>query len=97
MNRNVWLRLDNSRGRKPFCQITLKNTPEVAGANGLADALIRLDFISALADQRRFRLVNDFNDATIKMERLVKIKSSHSTFVFAFQLCDQSDAHIVRP
>ena len=71
MNRNVWLRLDNSRGRKPFCQITLKNTPEVAGANGLADALIRLDFISALADQRRFRLVNNLNDATV--ERLVKI------------------------
>ena len=66
MNRNVWLRLDNSRGRKPFCQITLKNTPEVAGANGLADALIRLDFISALADQRRFRLVNDLNVATVE-------------------------------
>ena len=56
VNRNVWLRLSsNSSRRQPFCQITLKNTPEVAGANGLADALIRLDFISALADMRRFR------------------------------------------
>jgi len=38
----------------PYCQITLKCTKEVAGFNGLSDALRRLDFRSAVHDHRRF-------------------------------------------
>ncbi|EFX86916.1 hypothetical protein DAPPUDRAFT_192571 [Daphnia pulex] len=38
----------------PHCQITLKCTKEVAGFNGLSDALRRLDFRSAVHDHRRF-------------------------------------------
>jgi len=38
----------------PYCQITLRCTKEVAGFNGLSDALRRLDFRSAVHDERRF-------------------------------------------
>ena len=55
--KNVWLRLVDESSDKPFCQITLKNTREVAGFNGLADALIRLDFCKAISDIRRFNYV----------------------------------------
>ena len=55
--KDVLLRLDNMD--RPFCQITVKNTPEVAGSNGLADAMIRLDFLKAITDLRRFNYVTN--------------------------------------
>ncbi|XP_063241117.1 F-box only protein 32 [Bacillus rossius redtenbacheri] len=39
---------------QPHCQITIKSTREIAGFNGLSDALKRLDFRSAVHDIRRF-------------------------------------------
>lgn len=35
---------ENSESIPPHCRITIKNTKEIAGFNGLSDALKRLDF-----------------------------------------------------
>ena len=37
---------------QPFCPITVKSTKEVAGFNGIAEVLLRLDFINAVRDIR---------------------------------------------
>ena len=42
----------------PYCPITVKSTREIAGFNGLAEALLRLDFIRAVSDIRRFHYVS---------------------------------------
>ncbi|XP_078037225.1 F-box only protein 32 isoform X1 [Augochlora pura] len=42
---------------QPHCHITLKCTREIAGFNGLSDALKRLDFLSAVHDCRRFNYI----------------------------------------
>lgn len=41
----------------PHCHITLKCTKEIAGFNGLSDAVRRLDFRSSVRDQRRFQYI----------------------------------------
>lgn len=38
---------------QPFFPVTVKSTKEVAGFNALADALLRLDFVTAVRDIRR--------------------------------------------
>lgn len=104
VNRNVWLRLSsNSSRRQPFCQITLKNTPEVAGANGLADALIRLDFISALADMRRFSYVTSLMHILFSHERFRMLSGASQRILFKMLevTADQvyfkrADEHVLR-
>lgn len=41
----------------PHCHITLKCTREIAGFNGLGEAVRRLDFHSSVRDRRRFHYV----------------------------------------
>ena len=42
----------------PYFPVTVKSTREVAGFNALAEALLRLDFIHAVSDIRRFHYVS---------------------------------------
>jgi F-box protein 25/32 len=41
----------------PHCHITLKCTREIAGFNGLGEAVRRLDFRSSVRDRRRFHYI----------------------------------------
>ena len=41
----------------PHCHITLKCTREIAGFNGLGEAVRRLDFQNALRDRKRFHYI----------------------------------------
>jgi len=80
---NVWFRLhDNGLDSKPFCQITLKNTPEVAGANGLAEALIRLDFVKAVSDLRRFSYVTNLMHLLFSHDRFRMLSGAAQRILF---------------
>ncbi|XP_026274475.1 F-box only protein 32 isoform X1 [Frankliniella occidentalis] len=50
---------------QPHCHITVKCTREIAGFNGLSDALKRLDFRSAVHDGRRFHYICKLLDLLI--------------------------------
>lgn len=41
----------------PHCQITIRCTKEIAGFNGLSEAVRRLDFLSSVKDRRRFNYI----------------------------------------
>lgn len=41
----------------PHCHITIRCTREIAGFNGLGEAVRRLDFRSSISDRRRFQYV----------------------------------------
>lgn len=41
----------------PHCHITIRCTREIAGFNGLGEAVKRLDFRSSVRDRRRFQYV----------------------------------------
>ena len=58
---------------KPFYPITLRNTREVAGFNGLAEALIRLDFSRALRDVRRFNYVASLMQLLFSHDKLSQL------------------------
>ena len=58
---------------KPFYPITLRNTKEVAGFNGLAEALIRLDFSRALRDVRRFNYVASLMQLLFSHDKLSQL------------------------
>jgi len=59
-NSNILLRLVECPGQAmaPYFPVTVKSTREVAGFNALAEALLRLDFIHAVSDIRRFHYVS---------------------------------------
>ena len=50
---------------QPHCRITLKCTREIAGFNGLSDALKSLDFLSAVHDCRRFNYIVQLLDLLV--------------------------------
>ena len=58
---------------KPFFPITLRNTKEVAGFNGLAEALIRLDFTNAIRDVRRFNYVASLMQLLFSHDKLSQL------------------------
>ena len=58
---------------KPFYPITLRNTKEVAGFNGLAEALIRLDFTQAIKDVRRFNYVASLMQLLFNHDKLSQL------------------------
>lgn len=41
----------------PHCHITIRCTREIAGFNGLGEAVKRLDFRSSVRDRRRFQYI----------------------------------------
>lgn len=48
---------DNETEIPPHCHITIRCTREIAGFNGLGEAVKRLDFRSSVRDRRRFQYV----------------------------------------
>ena len=67
---------------KPFYPITLRNTREVAGFNGLAEALIRLDFSRALRDVRRFNYVASLMQLLFSHDKLSQLPGIVGIMVF---------------
>ena len=67
---------------KPFYPITLRNTKEVAGFNGLAEALIRLDFSRALRDVRRFNYVASLMQLLFSHDKLSQLPGIVNNMVF---------------
>lgn len=66
--------LDKTKGcLPPHCQITLKCTKEVAGFNGLSDALRRLDFRSAVHDHRRFPYTAKLLELLLSQHRITNL------------------------
>ena len=63
---------------KPFFPITLKNTREIAGFNGLAEALIRLDFARAIGDVRRFNYVASLMQLLFSHDKLSQLPGNES-------------------
>jgi len=57
----------------PYCQITLRCTKEVAGFNGLSDALRRLDFRSAVHDERRFPYTAKLLELLLSQRRITTL------------------------
>jgi F-box protein 25/32 len=49
--------MENETEIPPHCHITLKCTREIAGFNGLGEAVQRLDFRSSVRDRRRFHYI----------------------------------------
>ncbi|CAG2105461.1 unnamed protein product [Medioppia subpectinata] len=48
----------NEADWQPYCQVTLKNTKEVAGYNTISEAFYKLDFCNAIRDVRRFNYIS---------------------------------------
>ena len=65
---------------KPFFPITLRNTKEVAGFNGLAEALIRLDFTNAIRDVRRFNYVASLMQLLFSHDKLSQLPGKFSNY-----------------
>ena len=63
-------------------QITVKSTKEVAGFNGLADAFLRLDFIHALRDVRRFNFVSKIMSVLFSHEKLMTLPGAAQKTLF---------------
>ena len=56
--KSQWLRFNEDNLRQPYFNIMLKSTREIKGFNALAEALLRLDFMNAVKDIRRFNYVS---------------------------------------
>lgn len=67
---------------QPHCQITVKSTKEVAGFNALADAFLRLDFIHALRDVRRFNFVSKIMSVLFSHEKLMTLPGAAQKTLF---------------
>lgn len=48
---------NNEETIPPHCHITIRCTREIAGFNGLSEAVRRLDFRSSVRDRRRFHYI----------------------------------------
>ncbi len=67
---------------RPHCHITLKNTREVAGFNGLAEALLRLDFVNAVKDIRRFDYVSKIMYSLFNSDKLMELPGAAQKVLF---------------
>jgi len=78
---NIEKKNEGETGLPPHCYITIKPTREIAGFNGLSDALKRLDFKSAVHDSRRFKYICKLLDL-LMAETLLSNLSGCSQKVF---------------
>ena len=62
----------------------MKSTREIAGFNGLAEALLRLDFIRAVSDIRRFHYVSHLMFLLVSFFLLHKCYQISQDFFFQF-------------
>lgn len=87
---------------QPHCHITVKCTREIAGFNGLSDALKRLDFRSAVHDGRRFHYICKLLDLLIT-QKLSMLSGCAQKVLFAmleevaYQVsASQQNMHLLR-
>lgn len=66
----------------PYFPVTVKNTREVAGFNALAEALLRLDFIHAVSDIRRFHYVSQLMYLLFAHDKLSVLPGSAQKVLF---------------
>ncbi|GBP19379.1 F-box only protein 25 [Eumeta japonica] len=66
---------DSEKERRvpPHCHITIKCTREIAGFNGLSEAVRRLDFSSAVRDTRRFNYICALLQLLLGGQRLTRL------------------------
>jgi F-box protein 25/32 len=81
---NILLRLESQPGQAtaPYCPITVKSTREIAGFNGLAEALLRLDFIHAVGDIRRFHFVSQLMYLLFSHDKLSQLPGAAQKILF---------------
>ena len=66
----------------PYCPITVKSTREIAGFNGLAEALLRLDFIRSVSDIRRFHYVSQLMYLLFANDKLNQLPGAAQKILF---------------
>ncbi|XP_050681053.1 F-box only protein 32 isoform X2 [Leptidea sinapis] len=75
----------------PHCHITIKCTREIAGFNGLSEAVRRLDFSSAVRDVRRFNYICALLELLLCGQRLTHLPGAAQKLLLSMleQLADQ--------
>lgn len=75
----------------PHCHITLKCTREIAGFNGLSEAVRRLDFSSAVRDVRRFNYICALLELLVGGQRLTLLPGAAQKLLLSMleELADQ--------
>ncbi|KAJ8716324.1 hypothetical protein PYW08_013609 [Mythimna loreyi] len=75
----------------PHCHITIKCTREIAGFNGLSEAVRRLDFSSAVRDVRRFNYICALLELLVGGQRLTHLPGAAQKLLLSMleQLADQ--------
>ncbi|XP_022117701.1 F-box only protein 32 isoform X2 [Pieris rapae] len=75
----------------PHCHITIKCTKEIAGFNGLSEAVRRLDFSSAVRDVRRFNYICALLELLLCGQRLTHLPGAAQKLLLSMleQLADQ--------
>ncbi|VVC91027.1 unnamed protein product [Leptidea sinapis] len=76
----------------PHCHITIKCTREIAGFNGLSEAVRRLDFSSAVRDVRRFNYICALLELLLCGQRLTHLPGAAQKLLLSMleQLADQA-------
>ncbi|KAH9629338.1 hypothetical protein HF086_017713, partial [Spodoptera exigua] len=77
----------------PHCHITIKCTREIAGFNGLSEAVRRLDFSSAVRDVRRFNYICALLELLVGGQRLTHLPGAAQKLLLSMleQLADQGE------
>ncbi|KAL4706222.1 hypothetical protein ACJJTC_018406 [Scirpophaga incertulas] len=75
----------------PHCHITIRCTREIAGFNGLSEAVRRLDFSSAVRDVRRFNYICALLELLLGGQRLTHLPGAAQKLLLSMleQLADQ--------
>ncbi|XP_045450953.1 F-box only protein 25-like [Melitaea cinxia] len=75
----------------PHCHITIKCTREIAGFNGLSEAVRRLDFSSAVRDVRRFNYICALLELLLGGQKLTNLPGAAQKLLLSMleQLADQ--------
>ncbi|CAH2981139.1 unnamed protein product [Chilo suppressalis] len=75
----------------PHCHITIKCTREIAGFNGLSEAVRRLDFSSAVRDVRRFNYICALLELLLGGQKLTHLPGAAQKLLLSMleQLADQ--------
>ncbi|CAG9793665.1 unnamed protein product [Diatraea saccharalis] len=82
---------DSGNRIPPHCHITIKCTREIAGFNGLSEAVRRLDFSSAVRDVRRFNYICALLELLLGGQKLTHLPGAAQKLLLSMleQLADQ--------
>ncbi|XP_031640412.1 F-box only protein 32 [Contarinia nasturtii] len=93
-----WLNASNSLGDDteteipPHCHITIRCTREIAGFNGLGEAVKRLDFRSSVRDRRRFQYVCSLLRLLVSNKGIASLPGSAQRMLL--QMLEEVAAHV---